>query len=344
MTQSGLSYWSEYFDPKGPTRRPGYSTGWIAERLYGLLAEHGPVEYWDNAERPRNVSADVFVGHFWAFAAMCRANVFTRQIAVYVLSDPVRATTLLRDAAARYDVPFPVWDLPPEEFDHERTMGLADAVILVGNSATLDTFDERWRSKITLVNYAPRPTRWPAITTSNRRNEFVYAATTCGLRKGFLDVIETWRTIPAGTTKLHVIGQLDEPFRGRLAASRAAAVEVNGWIASTSTRYRDLLSSCRYAYIPTWVEGQMGTVLEAIAAGCVPITTRASGVDDHVLEHCVVVEPERPEQHRAAILEMLAWSEPQYRERQAAISDCMARFHTWSGFDDRVRKVVWHDD
>jgi predicted Fe-S protein YdhL (DUF1289 family) len=87
----------------------------------------------------------------------------------------------------------------------------------------------------------------------------------------------------------------------------------------------------------------MGTVLEAIAAGCVPITTRECGVDDRVLEHCVVVEPGQPEQHRNTIAEVLAWTEAEFRERQAVLSDCMMRRHTWSGFDERVKKVVWND-
>lgn len=341
--RSCLSYWSEYFSPDERSTRPGRSTGWLAERLYGILAERGAVDYWDYADRPIGTVADVFVGHFWAFADLCRENDFDRKVTVYVLSDPVRAAAFLRDAAVRYGVPFPAWDLPPEDFDHEKTMELADAVILVGNSATLATFDARWRSKITLVNYAPGSTPWRAPATGERRREFVYSATTCGLRKGFLDVIETWRGIGADATRLHVIGRIDEPYRWRLAASGAAAITTYGWIPSTSSRYRDLLTSCRYAYIPTWVEGQAGTVLEAIAAGCVPITTRASGVDDGVLEHCVVVEPGEPAQHREEIANVLAWSESQYLERRAALDDSMARIHTWSGFDERVKKAVWND-
>ncbi|MGA7834426.1 MAG: glycosyltransferase [Acidimicrobiales bacterium] len=324
--------------------RPGHSAGWIAERLYGILAERGTVDYWDYAQPPIGTSADVFVGHFWAFADVCRRNDFDRQVAVYVLSDPVRAARRLREAAARYEVPFPDWDLPPEHFDHESTIELADAVILVGNHATLDTFDAGWHSKIKLVNYAPGLKSGPRASTAERRREFIYAATTCGLRKGFLDVIETWKGIPAGATQLHVIGRIDEPYPERLTTSGAQAVKVYGWIPSTSRRYRELLESCRYAYIPTWVEGQMGTVLEAIAAGCVPITTRASGVDDRVLEHCVIVEPEAPEQHRDEIATVLAWSETEYRDRQEALRESMARLHTWSGFDERVRKVVWNGD
>jgi glycosyltransferase involved in cell wall biosynthesis len=241
-------------------------------------------------------------------------------------------------------VPFPDWDLPPKDFDHETTMELADSVILVGNRHTLDTFDAQWHPKITLVNYAPRFVGRTNNKSPERRSEFVYAAATCGLRKGFLDVIDTWRNVPAGVTQLHVVGRIDAPYRDRLAASGARAVKVHGWIPSTSRRYSELLQSCRYAYIPTWVEGQMGTVLEAIAAGCVPITTQASGVDDRVLDHCVVVEPGQPEQHRHAIERLLAWTETEFRDRQAALSECMANLHTWSGFDERVRRVVWNDN
>jgi hypothetical protein len=344
VIRSILSYWSDYFSPQGRAARPGHSTGWIAERLYRVLGERGSVDYWDYAQRPVGTAADAFVGHFWAFADLCRRNEFERQIAVYVLSNPVRAAMLLQEAAARYGVPFPAWDLPPDDFDHERTMELADAVILVGNRTTLETFDARWHSKIKLVNYAPGPFSWSWTDTVQRRSEFVYSATTCGLRKGFLDVIDTWRSIPASATQLHVVGQIEEPYRGRLASSGAQSVKTYGWIPSNSWRYHELLSSCRFAYIPTWVEGQMGTMLEVIAAGCVPITTRASGVDDRVLEHCIVVEPGRPEQHRNEIAKMLTWSQDEFRDRQAALSEAMVRLHTWSGFDERVRKVVWNDN
>ncbi len=131
---SGLSYWSDYFSPEGRATRPGFSTGWIAERLYGILSERGTVDYWDYAQRPIGANADVFVGHFWAFAELCRQNNFCRPVAVYVLSDPVRAATLLHEAATRYGVPYPDWDLPPSDLDHEAAMELADAVILLGNS------------------------------------------------------------------------------------------------------------------------------------------------------------------------------------------------------------------
>ena len=341
-TASVLSYWSEYFRPDGAAARPNHSTGWIAARLHSLLAERGPVTYLDSSEIPEGLEAEVFAGHFWSFAPTCLANRFGHRVAVYVLSDPTRASQLLRERADAHGVPFPAWDLPPATFDHEATMELADAVLLVGNSHTRDTFDRRWHHKIQLVNYAADPLVWHRVPEPCPRNEFVYAATTCGLRKGFLDVIATWSGIPASATRLHVVGRLEEPYAGRLAAAGADSVEVHGWIPSHTDAYVDLLRSCRYAYIPTWVEGQMGTALEAIAAGCIPITTRESGIDDAVLAHCVVVDPGRPEQHREAIVEVLRWSDGEFTERRRALREAMALHHTWHGFDDKVREVLWH--
>jgi glycosyltransferase involved in cell wall biosynthesis len=335
-----LSYWRDYFRPEGDPLLPNHSTGLIAARLHQLMQQRGPVRYVDNADYPRGVAADLLVGHFWAFEQTCRENHFDRKVVVYVLSDPVRARALLAEEAERHGVPFPSWDLPPEDFDHEATMRIADAVLLVGNSDTLGTFDSRWHQKIRTINYAPDDSVWQRPFQGIRRRAFLYAATTCGLRKGFLDVIDTWRGIRGSRPKLHVIGRIDGIYAHRLASAMTDSVVVHGWIPSHTESYVDLMRSCWYAYIPTWVEGQMGTLLEAIAAGCIPITTRASGVDDRVLEHCVVVEPRQPEQHREAIAEVLRWSEAQLRDRQEALRAALVRYHSWRVFDQRVLEVL----
>jgi hypothetical protein len=334
-----LSYWRDYFSPEDQPLLSNHSTGLIAARLHRLLHRRGPVLYVDNADEPRGIDADLFVGHFWAFERTRRDNDLGRSIAVYVLSDPVRARAALSEQAERYGVPFPAWDLPPDDFDHEATMTLADAVLLVGNSTTLGTFDSRWHQKIRTLNYAPDESIWQRPFLGVRRRDFVYAATTCGLRKGFLDVIDTWRGIGGSGPKLHVIGCLDRIYAKRL-SSATDSVVVHGWMPSYTEKYVDLMRSCWFAYMPTWIEGQMGTLLEVIAAGCIPITTRASGVDDRVLKHCVVVEPRQPEQHRDAIAEVLRWTDAELRERQKALRSALVRYHSWLDFDRRVLEVI----
>jgi glycosyltransferase involved in cell wall biosynthesis len=338
---SVLSYWREYFQPQTRAPLANHSTGLIAARLYRLLSALGSVTYYDNAERPRGLRADLFVGHFWSFAKMCDLNRFERSVAVYTLSDPLAARAQLQEVAARRGVPMPDWDLPPPGFDHEATMERADLVLLCGNSHTLATFPSRWRDKIRLFNYALEQDLWAApISHADRRSDFAYVATHCGLRKGFLDVIATWRLITPGVARLHVIGHLDTPYDAMLAAAKPEGVIVHGWIDSASIRYQRLLRSCRFAYIPTWVEGQMGTLLEAIFAGCIPITTAASGVDDELLAHCIVVDAMRPHQHRRAIEEALSWSPESCQRRSDALQTVARRRHNWSRFDYDVGNTV----
>jgi glycosyltransferase involved in cell wall biosynthesis len=340
MTSSVLSYWRDYFDPGERAPWADHSTGLIAARLYRLLSERGPVEYFDNAERPHGLRANLFVGHFWSFESLCRNNEFDTKVAVYVLSDPTAATALLGDAADRFGVPMPTWDLPPGDFDHEATMELADAVLLCGNSHTLDTFPRRWREKIRLFNYSLDETTWSAPSWALRPpTDFIYVATHCGLRKGFLDVISAWSEISPEVARLHVIGRLESPYDELLAEVNTGSVVVHGWIDSDSREYRDLLLSCRFAYIPTWVEGQMGTMIEAIFAGCVPITTAACGVDDEVLDHCLVVEPMRPDTHRELIKEVVGWSADVWRARSDAVHDVARRRHSWTQFDDQIAET-----
>jgi glycosyltransferase involved in cell wall biosynthesis len=331
-----LSYFRSYFDPAGRAPLANHSTGLIARRLHELLSGWGPVEYCDDSARPTGLSGDLLVSHFWAFARLRAANRFRVGAAVYVLSDPVRARDELHEEAQRRGVPMPDWDLPPADFDHDATLEAADVILLVGNRFTLETFPARWQHKIRLVNYSVDPDVWGRPMAVERRPEFVYAATTCGLRKGFMDVLDVWAAIRPSEATLHVVGRLEPPYDRLLAEANTGSIVAHGWIDSDRDEYLALLRSCRFAYVPTWVEGQMGTLLEAIHAGCVPVTTRASGIDDRALAHGVVIQPRDVTGQRQAIADVLSWSDPEYRRRQAAVVSAASRHHNWDVFARQV--------
>ena len=341
-----LSYFRSYFDPDRRARFANHSTGLIARHLYELLSQHGPVDYFGSKERPQGLEADLFIGHFWAFAELCERNNFATKIAFYSVSDPVETRRLLAPLAERFHVPMPDWDLPPPTFDHARTMELADLVFVVGNSYTLQTFPERWRSKIVLLNYSIDPhvfdlaLRSGLTPAAEARNEFCYVATHCGLRKGFVDVLDVWSGIDPSTTRLHVIGNISPPFDRMLAEANNGSIVYHGWIDSDSSHYQRIIRRCRFAHVPTYSEGQMGTLLELIHSGCVPITTPASGVDDEVLSQCVVVEPLDVDGQRAAVLEALSWSPEEYARRRLRLLDATTRHQTWQSFDTRVQNAI----
>jgi glycosyltransferase involved in cell wall biosynthesis len=338
--ESVLSYFRSYFDPGRSAPFENHSAGQIARHLYETLQRSGPVRYFGNKERPGGLQADLFLGHFYAFKELSKQNEFGRRIAFYSISDPVRRRLLLESLAAEFDVPLPAYDFPPAEFDHEATMEWADLVLLVGNSYTLETFPRRWRHKIHLLNYAVDVSVFQRDLGVERRDEFCYVATNCGLRKGFMDILEVWRRIDPAMATLHVVGEMEPPWDELLARSNNGSIIPYGWIDSREDAYVGLLQSCKFAHIPTYEEGQMGTLLEAIYAGCIPITTRASGIDDRVLEQCLVIEPREIQQQVDAIHRVLAWKEDEYRERSRKLIQTAERYQNWVGFEQGVESAI----
>src|SRR4029450_8836964 len=106
-TSSVLSYFRSYFDPGVRARFANHSTGLVARHLYDLLTQSGPVTYFGSKERPEGIEADLFIGHFWAFAELCERNDFTTKIAFYSISDPVETRHLLAPLAERFRGPMP---------------------------------------------------------------------------------------------------------------------------------------------------------------------------------------------------------------------------------------------
>ena len=252
--------------------------------------------------------------------------------AVYVLSDPVRARDELQKDALRRDVPMPDWDLPPADFDHDATMEAADLVLLVATAT---------RSRPSGSLAAQDPPRqllsapvWERPVGGERRPEFVYAATTCGLRKGFLDVLDVWSTISPNDATLHVVGRLSRLTR--LLAEVNTGIVAHGWIDSDRDEYLALLRSCCFAYVP-WVEGQMGTCSRPFT--CVPVTT-GRPVRRPVLAHGVVVEPRDPVGQRAAIDGVLSWPYAEYQRRQKAVVAAAKRHHNWNAFARQVSEAL----
>jgi hypothetical protein len=84
----------------------------------------------------------------------------------------------------------------------------------------------------------------------------------------------------------------------------------------------------------------MGTMLEVLFAGCVPITTRASGVDDEVLDQCLIVDAMRPDQHRSLIEDVVHWSFDEWAARSVELQRTARRRHSWASFDYDVGEAL----
>ena len=332
-----LSYFKSYFTPGIQAPFFNHSAGRIAEALYHTLSDPSPVDYYDQEEKPRGLKADLYVGHFYSFARFCRDNHFQKKVVFYSISDPDRRHRMLRDRAEMFRVPVAPWDAPPPDFDHEETMGRADLILLVGNEYTRQTFPRRWWEKIRLLSYSVDRSLYYIHGDRHRDKDMVYAATSCSLRKGFMDILRVWSGITPEEGLLHVVGKIEPPWDALLKRYDSGSIRYHGWIDSHDPRYGRILRGCRHAHLPTYEEGQMGTALESLFSGCIPITTLASGLDDRVLEHCIVVEPTDIEGQRRAVLQALNGSHQDYLRVRKSLLPTAETYQSWEGFRQGVQ-------
>jgi hypothetical protein len=335
-----LSYFRDYFDPLRPAPLASHSAGLIAANLFHTLERYGTVGYFDRDDAPAGLCAELALAHFWNFRDLCRWNRCDHRIAFYSIADPDWMRTLLTSAAEEFGVPFPYWDQPPAGFDHAGTMSMADRVLLVGNQCTLATFPSRWRGKIRLLNYRVDPPLALASPAPGKRRGFCYPVTHCDLRKGFMDVLRTWSGIDPRQARLQVIGAIRPPWDALLRRHNTGSLNYHGFLPSSGVKYWRVLSGCRFAFVPTYAEGQMGTLLEAVLSSCLPIATPESGLDERVLAWGIPIRARDIEGQRAAISEALAMSDEEWLHRVGAMLAAARAYHTWVGFRSGVLAAV----
>lgn len=118
----------------------------------------------------------------------------------------------------------------------------------------------------------------------------ILVATRLFERKGVHDVLEALRSGAGEGFRLHVAG--DGPERGRLerlAEERGLAAEFHGWLdrEPMDTMFR----KARIFVLATTIDNFPSSLLEAMAAGCAIVTTRAGGCPEVVGDAAVLVEP-----------------------------------------------------
>lgn len=338
--RSVLSYFREYFDPQRPAPLLSHSAGRIARALHRTLRRLGQVDYFDACDSPNGMGADLAIGHFWSFQRLCEDNHFNRRLAFYSIADPDWMRVELERAARRFGVPFPAWDQPPPGFDNAATLALSDRVLVVGNRFTRSTFEARWQDRIRLLNYrldSPFPC---PVLDPRQRHGFVYPATHCDLRKGFMDVLRTWSKIPARQACIELVGGIRAPWDALLQRHNQGSMRFRGFLPSDQPDYWKLLRSCRFAFAPSYAEGQMGTLLEAVFSGCLPIATPACGLDERVLEWGIGIHAGDIEGQRAAVEQALAMTDGEWRHRAEGMIAAADHHHRWEHFERGVLEAI----
>ena len=186
-------------------------------------------------------------------------------------------------------------------------MDAADLVLLVGNQTTLSSFPDRWHSKIRCLNYSVDTALYAARRHVSRKNEFCYVATECGLRKGFMDVVRTWRDIGGLDTRLHAVGALAETLGTTFERVQPREYDLSRLDRLAQRRIRAASPSPVDSRLSRPMrKGRWAACWKRFTAAAFPSPLANPASMNGCVEHCVVVEPLHIEQQRGGRFTRLA--------------------------------------
>ena len=171
----------------------------------------------------------------------------------------------------------------PHDVDIQSIVTLSDAIFCFdANGFALESY-----SKFGLPSYPIVPSTSPKVMfqqtwlASRRRKAFLCIAGDGFVVKGVDLVVEAFSTM--SDLSLYVVGSKSdfgfwEAYGSVIASSPNISFE--GFVSVSGRRFRDLCGECSYVILPSSSEAACTSVATAMRAGLVPITTRATAVDD----------------------------------------------------------------
>ena len=346
-----LSYSREHFDPARPQ---GEGTRWagsaniIARNLHRILSEMGEVTYVDAAspEEVGDGGYDLMVGILRNFREIAERSGAARTVLIAVNVHPSVHNERLLDFVTTQGLPSAsLHELDVHDVSRDgAAIDRADAILLFGNVATWNTYVAAGvpRTKIRALNYGSDLRAPEHAGGGGAGIDVLYAVSELGLRKGFDVVDATFRALDLDglDIRLHIVGQPSyEHYHERLEAFKrdlGDRVIDHGWLPAASPEYRAVVAGCDAIFFPSLEEGQAGTVVDAMACGCVPIPSAASGVDFAPLGFA---EPKLDPAPNVEILERLAGLTDAERGRlRARTLEAYEEFH--AGFQAPLADAV----
>jgi glycosyltransferase involved in cell wall biosynthesis len=169
-----------------------------------------------------------------------------------------------------------------------------------------------------------------------RHQYFIHNATRFSARKGSHLVAQAWlkvhREVPHAS--LLLLGKSGDVDMKKDLLDIPNVIYV-GEYRSGSDEYIRLLSQSKWVVLPSLAEGQAGTLLEAMSCGCIPIASRASGINAEEYGG-FTVEPNNVDSIIAAMLKAeKGWD----NEQNFKVREIVVERNAWEKFEQHVSTV-----
>lgn len=215
-----------------------------------------------------------------------------------------------------------------------ETHAAADHVLMLGNDFVLSTWYSEFLYKYTLRNNV---SAYTLDFGAERPSNYLFLSSTGQVHRG-LDVL--LEVFAERSDHLHICSSvLNEPdfvkaYKREL--FDRPNIHTHGFVDTSSQRFSNILSDCKFVILPTCSEGQSSSVINAMFCGLLPIVTPNAGLPD--VSSCgFLIDEISPKAVCALVDRASSMSEKEYLCKRNALQDYVRQF-TVEQFKEAIEK------
>ena len=164
---------------------------------------------------------------------------------------------------------------------------LYDDIYLIGNKWTLSTYPKSLQGKIKLIPNQPSffssELINPLILKNKKPTKILFFGSSAGIiHKGLDLAIKAVFELNNNNLEFLIMGKLDKEVEEINALNKfitSKKIKKIGWVDVGSKKFINIFKEASFCLSPTCSEGQSESLLNCMANGIIPITTKMSGID-----------------------------------------------------------------
>jgi glycosyltransferase involved in cell wall biosynthesis len=352
-----IIYSKSHFDPEKNNHdyeNSQSSAGNIARNIYESFLENGTsvipkIIYVDQEERVEiKENVDLIIGIVCPnFIWYSKYHKQARKILFLVNSHPIYRLKKLIQESLSYGKKISMMEyVSPYVFLKCRRF--ADQMIIIGNEFVKNTYIAYGVDEKSLILMNSGVNKDKLLPNPKERREsklrIIYVSSYLALRKGLFRVIDIWQKlkdigVDQSKIELLIMGRPEPMYKNDLEnfVKKYSNVRFVGWIDSSHDEYIKVLQSSYVILFPSIEEGQVGTVLEAMSTGSVPIISQASGIQFEEKDGFIVEERNQIDE-MARCIKMLVDDKTKLEACSQNARKYVEKNHDWKDFRNKIYK------
>jgi hypothetical protein len=217
------------------------------------------------------------------FIDVCKYNNSAHKILFAVNSHPYLRNKIIVEECRYYNIPTILMEVI-NPFLYYKSLNISDHILLLGNKFIKNTYIKYGTPEVSITNIHGMVDldKFKKNNNINAKINIIYPAGFNGVRKGILRFKNTVvkLMLENSSIKFTILGGFDENVKRTVNKKFIPVIDhirIRDWL--SHDELIDELSSANIAVLISLEEGQVYSILESIACGCIPLISINCGID-----------------------------------------------------------------